>query len=96
MPLTTPQTVGLLAASVLAVGAGGLYMMKSNQVAAAYLEAAADCEAGRGDARLRALDKLYGSDAQPDALRLDLSTCALKASADRYIETKRALNALTP
>jgi hypothetical protein len=70
--------------------------MRSAQINDAYIEAAADCEAGLGDAKLRALDMVHGKERRPRDLALRLSMCALDGSVDRYKEAVRALDALDP
>ncbi|MCU0826604.1 MAG: hypothetical protein MUE52_04195 [Tabrizicola sp.] len=94
--MTNAQTIGAAAVAVLAAAGGGVWYLRSAAVADAYAEAAVDCEAGRGDARLRTLDRQYGEDARPHALRVALSLCALGGSTDRYIDAKRAVDALNP
>lgn len=96
MPLTTPQAVLIAATALIVAGGGFFWLSRSNEVANAYALAAADCENGFGAGRLRTLDSMYGEDARPKALAVELSLCALDDSVDRLKETQRALDALSP
>jgi hypothetical protein len=90
-----PKIVAATAFIVAAVGIG-VWFIRSAQIDDAYLAALADCDAGLGDAKLRALDQLHGEDRRPRALAIQLSLCALDGSVDRYKDAKQALDTLNP
>lgn len=94
--MTSGQKIAAATACIVAAFGTGLWYVRTAQIDDAYLAAAADCDAGRGDARLRALDQVYGEDRRPRALAVQLSLCALDGSVDRYTEATRALEALDP
>ena len=81
MTITRPILLGL---AVLVGGAGAAFWyVQSSRIETAYLDAAADCDAGLGAARLKATDRLYGRDARPQALAVALSLCDLDDSVQR-------------
>lgn len=90
--MSTNMKILLAVAGVVALVGAGFYMFRSQQITAQYVEAAADCESGRGAGKLKALDRLYGQDARPKKLALALSTCALTDATERYRAVKGLLN----
>jgi hypothetical protein len=82
------QKLVLVVVLCLAAAGGAYWHFSRKQIAAEYADALALCAQSErvGSAKIEALDRLYGADAQPSALRLDLSLCALGGSVDRYKE----------
>jgi hypothetical protein len=88
--LTNNHKLLLGGALLVAVLGAGFWFLRQGQISDAYVDAAAECKAGLGLGRMEALDQLYGKDAQPPALRFDLSMC----KARQAINDLERLNAL--
>ena len=82
------QKLALAVVLCLAAAGGAYWLLSRQQVAADYADALALCEQSErvGSAKIEALDRLHGENAQPKELRLQLSLCTLGGSVDRYRE----------
>ena len=92
---TTNQLILGGALFIAILSGGGLWYAKGAEKTRLYVEAAADCQNGRGDGKLRALDRIYGDDARPKKLSFDLASCALDASIDRLRKAQRLRSLLS-
>lgn len=88
-PVSKFAVIGIAAITIIG---GGFWYYRSDKIEALYIDAAADCAAGLGDARLRSVDSLYGEGARPDKLDFDLSICQLQSANDRLIQAVDDLN----
>ena len=91
-PTQSTNTIFLAAALVAIVLAAGFWFLRQGQISDAYVNAVAECKAGRGTDSLYALDQVHGSDAQPLELRFAISVCQARQALDN-LDT---LNGLKP
>lgn len=90
----TQKRVALLVLLAFAVVGATAWYVRSGKIEALYLDAAADCAAGKGAGRLRSVDAMYDEASRPRALALALSTCDLSQAVDDYDAAMDRLNAL--